>query len=231
MAYSEQLPVQFPDENTALRIILEGTAAENGEQFFEALVINLAKVLNTHSAWVTEFIEETRRLRALAFWAGGQLIRDFEMEIGRFMTLYYLSIEPAQRQLFWVRTGQSRRLFPAVIYDPARKKFSELKRDGLALGLDETFVYQYYLKTGLAAGQIIAIGTDGIWEACNRDGKMYGQERFRDIIRPDLPANAILEAVYDDVNFFILGRKRQDDMTLVVIKVEEGLGAAGDWQI
>ena len=227
MAYSEQLPVQFPDENTALRIILEGTAAETGEQFFEALVINLAKVLNTHSAWVTEFIEETRRLRALAFWVDGQLIRDFEMEIGRFMTLYYLSIEPAQRQLFWVRTGQSRRLFMI----PLGKEFAELKGDGLALGVDETFVYPYYLKTGLAAGQIIAIGTDGSWEACNRDGKMYGQERFRDIIRPDLPANAILEAVYDDVNFFILGRKRQDDMTLVVIKVEEGLGAAGDWQI
>ncbi|MGA9236662.1 MAG: hypothetical protein WBV91_17695 [Desulfobacterales bacterium] len=46
-------------------MILEGTATETGERFFEALVVNLAKALNTHSAWVTEFIEETRRLRAL----------------------------------------------------------------------------------------------------------------------------------------------------------------------
>ncbi|MGA8239913.1 MAG: SpoIIE family protein phosphatase [Desulfobacterales bacterium] len=115
MTFSEKLPVRFPDENTALRIILEGTATETGERFFEALVVNLAKAHNTHSAWVTEFIEETRRLRAL--------------------------------------------------------------------GVEETFVYQPYLKTGLAAGQVIVVGTDGIWEACDRDGKMYGQERFRDNIR------------------------------------------------
>ncbi len=81
MTFSEKLPVRFPDENTALRIILEGTATETGERFFEALVVNLAKALNTHSAWVTEFIEETRRLRAMAFWSQGQMIRDFEMDI------------------------------------------------------------------------------------------------------------------------------------------------------
>jgi sigma-B regulation protein RsbU (phosphoserine phosphatase) len=103
----------------------------------------------------------------------------------------------------------------------------------LALGVDETFDYQHFLKTGLAEGQVIVVGTDGIWEAFGLEGKMYGQERFRDIIRQnaDLPANAILDAVYDDVNHFTLSRKRQDDMTLVVVKVGEGLGATDDWQI
>jgi sigma-B regulation protein RsbU (phosphoserine phosphatase) len=88
------------------------------------------------------------------------------------------------------------------------------------------------LKTGLAAGQAIVIGADGIWEACDRDGKMYGQDRFHDIIRRKAhrSAWAIIGAVYDDVNRFSLGRKRQDDMTLVVVKVVEGLGEAGDWQ-
>jgi hypothetical protein len=33
------------------------------------------------------------------------------------------------------------------------------------------------------------------------------------------------------VNRFTLGRKRQDDMTLVVVKVEENPGATGDWPI
>jgi len=151
------------------------------------------------------------------------------LNTGRFMTLFYLSIEPAKRKLRWVRAGHT----PAVIYDPARKEFSELKGGGLALGVDETFDYQHFLKTGRTAGQVIVVDTDEIWEACNRDGKMYGQERFRDIIRQnaDLPANAILDAVYEDVNHFTLGRKRQDDMTLVVVKVEKGLGATDDWQI
>jgi len=33
---------------------------------------------------------------------------------------------------------------------------------GLALGVDQNFVFEEYPKTGLHRGQIIAIGTDGI---------------------------------------------------------------------
>jgi transcriptional regulator with GAF, ATPase, and Fis domain len=54
----------------ALRTILKGTASETGERFFFALVENLAKALGTHGAWVTEYLPDTRRLRALAFWLG-----------------------------------------------------------------------------------------------------------------------------------------------------------------
>jgi PAS domain S-box-containing protein len=82
---SETRPVAPPlgglDEGAALRSILEGTAKETGEGFFVALVENLAKALNTHGAWVTEYLEESRRLRALAFWMGGQWIHDWEMNI------------------------------------------------------------------------------------------------------------------------------------------------------
>jgi PAS domain-containing protein len=66
------------DETAALRSIVEGTATETGERFFASLVENLAKALGTHGAWVTEYLEEPRRLRALAFWLGGQWVRDYE---------------------------------------------------------------------------------------------------------------------------------------------------------
>ena len=73
----------FHDLNVdaALRTILEGTATETGERFFASLVQNLAQALNTHGAWVTEYIEEERRLRALAFWMGGRWIHGWEMVI------------------------------------------------------------------------------------------------------------------------------------------------------
>ena len=63
-------PAAWRDEQTALRMILEGTASETGERFFMALVENLARALGTHGAWVTEYLPETRRLRALAFRMG-----------------------------------------------------------------------------------------------------------------------------------------------------------------
>ncbi len=58
------------NEDVVLRTILEGTAAETGERSFAALVQNLAMALNTHGAWVTEYLPECRLLRALAFWLG-----------------------------------------------------------------------------------------------------------------------------------------------------------------
>jgi hypothetical protein len=53
------------DEDNALRAIVEGTARATGERFFESLVENLARALNTHGAWVTEFIPATKRSKTL----------------------------------------------------------------------------------------------------------------------------------------------------------------------
>ncbi|MGB7949782.1 MAG: sigma 54-interacting transcriptional regulator [Candidatus Binatia bacterium] len=74
-------PFHDLDVDASLRTILEGTATETGERFFAALVENLARALNTHGAWVTEYFAESRRLRALAFWMGGQWIHGWEMVV------------------------------------------------------------------------------------------------------------------------------------------------------
>ena len=76
-----QQPFTALDEETALRTILEGTATETGERFFEALVENLGKALHTHAAWVTEYIPESRRLKALAFYLDGAFLKDWEMDL------------------------------------------------------------------------------------------------------------------------------------------------------
>ena len=72
-------PLHNVDVDAALRTILEGTATETGEQFFKALVKNLAGALGTHGAWVTEYFPESRRLKALAFWMGEQWLDGWEM--------------------------------------------------------------------------------------------------------------------------------------------------------
>ncbi|MGD8604890.1 MAG: sigma 54-interacting transcriptional regulator, partial [Anaerolineales bacterium] len=76
-----QITSRHIDENAAMRAILQGTATETGTQFFSSLVRSLADVLGTHGAWVTEYLEETHRLRALAFWLGGEFVPDYEHEI------------------------------------------------------------------------------------------------------------------------------------------------------
>jgi PAS domain S-box-containing protein len=74
-------PLQNLETDVALRAILEGTATETGQRFFASLVKNLAQVLGTHGAWITEYFPEERRLRALAFWLDGHLVPDYEVDI------------------------------------------------------------------------------------------------------------------------------------------------------
>ncbi|MBW2335734.1 MAG: SpoIIE family protein phosphatase [Deltaproteobacteria bacterium] len=138
------------------------------------------------------------------------------LESGRFMTLFYLTIDPDNDRIDWVRAGHD----PALVYDPARDEFQELKGSGVALGVKEDFTYQENNMGGLTNGQIIAIGTDGIWEAVNSQGEMFGKERFRSIIRKNARAGSsdILNAVYNELSQFTRGQKSEDDITLVIIK-------------
>lgn len=73
---------QFPlSETDALRLVVEGTIAETGKEFFRALVRNLARSLDMHGAWVTEYLPEQRRLRALAMWLGDDFVEHYEYAI------------------------------------------------------------------------------------------------------------------------------------------------------
>lgn len=69
------------DVEQALRLIVEGTASETGRGFYAALVKGLAATLNTNGAWVTEYLEEEKRLRALAFWLNGEWVSDYEYDL------------------------------------------------------------------------------------------------------------------------------------------------------
>ena len=148
------------------------------------------------------------------------LTRDI-LESGRFMTLFYMTIDLEKNQIDWVRAGHD----PAIIYDPTRDEFEELKGSGVALGVNEVFDYEENYRRDLTNGQIIAIGTDGIWEAVNREGEMFGKARFRNIIRKNAHAAAgdILNAVYRELNQYTRGQRSEDDITLVVVKID-GIG-------
>lgn len=77
----------MPEQNSVplsaqrLQEIVEGTSAETGNDFFNALVQHLARAIGMKCAWVTEWIADQRSLRALSFWAGDRYIADFEYAI------------------------------------------------------------------------------------------------------------------------------------------------------
>jgi sigma-B regulation protein RsbU (phosphoserine phosphatase) len=148
-----------------------------------------------------------------------QLTRDVE-DTGRFMTLFYLLIDLDRRHLRWVRAGHD----PAVLYDPATDCFEEMGGEGLALGINDAWSYQEYEKSSLVEGQIIVLSTDGLWEAQNPQGEMFGKESIYDIIRRKASANAqqLLDAIIEELTRFQKTAPTTDDITLVIIKLNNG---------
>jgi PAS domain S-box-containing protein len=157
-----------------------------------------------------------------------QLVQDV-LDTGRFMTLFCLQIDAQDSQMQWVRAGHS----PALLYTPDNDGFTELKGKGMALGVDATYSYPVNRASAIACGQIIAIGTDGIWEALDRRREPYGTDRLRNIIRQNAhrQASEIVDSVYKDLNSFAYGIKRVDDVTLVIIKATEDVPCPWDYSI
>ena len=183
--------------------------------------VDAALLMTTARAFLRMRASQSGSISQIVNEMNHHLARDV-LDSGRFMTLFYLTVDTKSRNLRWVRAGHD----PAIVYDPSHDRFEELKGEGLALGVNDTFSYEENLRTGLVEGQIIAVGTDGIWEARNKDGEMYGKARLQNILRREAneTAEGILTAVYGDITEFTRGMRIEDDITLVVIKVEEDLG-------
>ena len=64
-----------------LRAILAGTAASTGDEFFRALVSNLASALHVRCAFVSEFADGNTRVRTLACWTGEGFVDNFEYDL------------------------------------------------------------------------------------------------------------------------------------------------------
>ncbi len=139
-------------------------------------------------------------------------------ESGNFMTLFYLTIDLRSWKMKWVRAGHD----PAIFYDPATQTFNELQGKGVALGVDESWKYEEYEIAGLTGGQIVFIGTDGIWETKNDQKKFFGKDSVFEIIRQNSKAraNEIMKAIISALNQFRGSTAPEDDVTLMVIKVE-----------
>ncbi|OCQ89603.1 hypothetical protein BCD67_13300 [Oscillatoriales cyanobacterium USR001] len=65
-------------QEQALRLIVEGTAAKTGEEFFKSCVQYLAQVLEVRYAVISEFADsEKSSAKTLAFWAGDDFCDNF----------------------------------------------------------------------------------------------------------------------------------------------------------
>jgi len=134
----------------------------------------------------------------------------------RFMSMFFLEIDPRAGKLRWVRAGHE----PALFYDPARDVFMELAGEGMAMGVIEEYAFREYSADGLAPGSLVVVATDGIHEARSEAGEMFGAARVREVIRHNAGSDArgVQTAVIAAVESFRGAAPQEDDITLVVVK-------------
>jgi sigma-B regulation protein RsbU (phosphoserine phosphatase) len=185
----------------------------SGHGIPSALLMTTARALIRKSSALSDSIS------AIVSDVNRQLWGDVQ-ESGRFMTLFFSVIDGCNKNIRWVRAGHD----PAIFYTPESDTFEELKGSGIALGVDENWQYQENEKTGLLEGQIIMLGTDGIWEAHNAKGEMLGKKRIYEIIRQHAKATAteILAAIIDTLKNHTRDQTPEDDATLVIVKIAAG---------
>lgn len=109
---------------------------------------------------------------------------------------------------------------PAIFYDAAKDEFAELGGNEMVLGVDKNWSFKDYYRNNWSSGQLILIGTDGIWETQNNQGEQFGKERLRKVLRRNSHVSAakIVRAVTDTLADFRQKAPQEDDVTLVVIK-------------
>ncbi len=136
---------------------------------------------------------------------------------GAFVALSYATYEPQQRRLSLANAGQ---LAPMLVRPDGSLSYLEPPGPTLPLGVVRDLEYAA-LDVDLVHGDTLIFYTDGVVEAKNNRGELFGFERLEALVRdagsyaPDQMIDRILGAVHG----FMGTVAQHDDLTLVILQV------------
>ena len=99
-------------------------------------------------------------------------------------------------------------------------QITTLKAEGFPLGMFPEAEYEEF-SVATQPGDAFVFVSDGITDAENAQGEMYGTERLTSMLcgHRDQPAGDIADAIFADVARFQAGQPRFDDETILVLRV------------
>ncbi len=149
-----------------------------------------------------------------------------------FITMTYVVIDMCAGTLTYARAGHC-----PLMYLPGSgtrdsgfgpRQVQVQAPDGLVLGLkiDDGRRFDSLLEEKtirLGVGDLVLLFTDGITEAMNAEGEPFGEERLAALIQEhgDLPFEELRERILREIHAFVGKTSQHDDMTLVLLKVDE----------
>ena len=130
----------------------------------------------------------------------------------RFVTMIVAVLDPKAQEVVVVNAGH---MAPLVRHgnDELEEPGEDLA--GLPLGVTDDYEYEQCVLT-LSPGDLVTLYTDGLNEAMNPAGELYGMQRLRDQVTPKAASpQELAERLLADVERFGESRAQNDDMCLV----------------
>ncbi|HEX2443375.1 MAG TPA: PP2C family protein-serine/threonine phosphatase, partial [Vicinamibacterales bacterium] len=144
-----------------------------------------------------------------------------------FITMTYAVIDLEAGTVTYARAGHT-----PMIYLPAQPAGSEaqvLAPSGLVVGLRLDGIQKKFVELleeqtiRIGPGDVIVLYTDGVTEAMNVDSDLFGDARLSRIIEEHghLDSSELRERILREVEAFVGPADQHDDMTMILIKIEE----------
>lgn len=132
-----------------------------------------------------------------------------------FVTLFYGVLDERARTLTYVNAGHN----PPVLRR-ADGAVESLDPTGPAIGVLEEMAYGQ-VTVALEPGDLLVLYTDGVTEAEDGAGAMFGEERLGAVVEAsaDSSAAACAAAIREAVDAFAGGAPQSDDITVIVVRV------------
>jgi serine phosphatase RsbU (regulator of sigma subunit) len=142
-----------------------------------------------------------------------------DMEKSSFVTAVGAAFAPLEQSFVLARAGH----LPLYHFIAAEKRVVAITPRGLGLGLNNAGVFSSEIEEKVVhytSGDVLLFVTDGVTEAHNRDGDLFGEDRLMDLlsVRAGENAASIRDAIIRELAAFSDGAVQHDDETIVVIK-------------
>jgi serine phosphatase RsbU (regulator of sigma subunit)/pSer/pThr/pTyr-binding forkhead associated (FHA) protein len=133
---------------------------------------------------------------------------------GRFITLVLFSIGPNGSGEF-ISAGHN----PVYVYRKSKKDLEELSSNNLVLGAFDFATFESQ-PLHLDNGDLLLVYSDGLTEAENPSGEMFGEERVKQVMRDHAAdgAEKLHNAVLTAIQQFTQGHAQTDDITTVLVQ-------------
>lgn len=150
------------------------------------------------------------------------------IDVQSFITMSYIVIDLERGIMTYARAGHCPLIYLPAANGGSGRQVRVLAPDGLVVGLklDNGELFESLLQemvVPLAPGDLIVLFTDGFSEAMNESFDCFGEQRLSQVIEDhgDLPFDELRERILQEVRAFAGGADQHDDMTMILLKVEQ----------